>query len=124
MSYAILVQLILQKGVDQVTVPDPMRLQVWTEAGTLLFKEQRYEESGKAFAKAGNSKEMLSAAAWLTQQARHKDAAYFLIHTWERDKMEACASACMNQGHMKEAHMLYEALGNKEMLAFLQGNFA
>lgn len=123
MQYTLIVKLIMEKGVDNVSVPETLRFQVFTEAGTFLFKEQRYEEAGKSFARAGNSNELLSAAEWLTRQCRHKDAAYLYVHMWEREKMEACALACIHQGAEKEARMLYQVLGNKEMLAFLQNNF-
>ena len=123
MQYLLLAKIVLEKGVDNITVPDHIRFDVFTMAGTLLFKEQRYEEAGKAFARAGNSNELLGAAEWLTKQCRHKEAAYLYVHTWEREKMEACALACIRQGAEKEARMLYQVLGNKEMLAFLQNNF-
>lgn len=123
MQYNMIVKLIMAKGVENVQVPENIKFQVLTEAGSLLFKEGRHEEAGKALAKANNIQELLAAGDWLSQQGRFKDASYFYVYSQDRKRMESCAHACMNQGCPKEAKNLFMALENQNMLVFLQENF-
>ena len=123
MEYGILTKLIISKGVDNVNVPESIKQKTLLDVGTILFKEGSYEEAGKAFAKAGLEKELLAGGDWLSQQGRFRDAAYFYKFSKDQKRIEACAHECMNQGAGKEAKMLFEILGNKNMLLFLQENF-
>jgi len=123
MEYGILTKLIISKGVDNVNIPESIKEKTLLDVGTILFKEGTYEEAGKAFAKAGLEKELLAGGDWLAKQGRFPDAAYFYKFCQDRKRMEACAHECMNQGKSQQAKMLFEILGNKNMLVFLQENF-
>ena len=113
----------MTKGVDNVEIPESIRKKTLLEAGTILFKESMYEEAGKAFAKGGLKEELIASGDWLARQGRFPDAAYFYKFSGDTRRMEACAHECMNQGKGQQAKMLFEVLGNKNMLIFLQENF-
>ena len=123
MQYTAVVNLILEKGTDNVQVPDAISFQSFTEAGRLLTKENRYEEAGKAFAKANNQQELLETGNWFWQRGRAKDASYYYRFINDTNKIEACAIECMNQGSFEEAKALLESTGNYRMLSFLKTNF-
>lgn len=123
MQYGLLTKLLMAKGVDNVEIPQSIREKVCREAGTFMFKEAMYEEAAKAFAKAKLQKELIASGDWLSQQGRFPDAAYFYKFSQDTKRIEACAHACMNQGASGQAKMLFEILGNKNMLMFLQENF-
>lgn len=123
MEYGILTKLLISKGVDNVNIPESIKAKTCLDAGTIMFKEGMYEESAKAFSKGGLQQELLSSGDWLSSQGRFPDAAYFYKLSGDTKRMEACAHACMNQGSPTQAKMLFETLGNKNMLVFLQENF-
>ena len=123
MEYGLITKLIMSKGIDNVEIPESIKKKVLLEAGTILFKEGMYEESGKAFAKADLKEELLASGDWLAKQGRFPDAAYFYKFSQDKRRMEACAHECMNQGKGQQAKMLFEILDNKNMLVFLQENF-
>ena len=123
MEYGILTKLIMTKGVDNVNIPESIQQKTLLDAGTILFKEGKHEEAGKAFAKANLEKELLAAGDWLAKQGRFPDAAYFYKFCQDKKRMEACAHECMNQGKSLHAKMLFQILGNQNMLMFLQENF-
>ncbi len=123
MEYGILTKLIISKGVDNVNIPESIKEKTLLDVGTILFKEESYEEAGKAFAKAGLEQELLAAGDWLARQGRFPNAAYFYKFCQDRKRMEACAHECMNQGASQQAKVLFQILGNQNMLVFLQANF-
>jgi len=123
MQYGLITKLIMTKGVDNVQIPESIKVKTLLEAGTLMFKEGMYEEAAKAFGKAGLETELISGGDWLSQQGRFKDASYFYKYSQDRRRMEACAHACMDQGNSEQAKMLFEVLGNQNMLVFLRENF-
>jgi hypothetical protein len=123
MKYPAIAKLVLSKGVDNVTVPENIRFLAMSEAGLLLFKERQYEESGKAFAKAGDKESLIEAADFLSKQGQWKSASYFIIHSGDQKKIEACALECMQQEHYLEARNLFQKVGNENMLTFLSSNF-
>lgn len=122
-QYGILTKLLISKGVDNVEIPESIKAKTCLEAGTVMFKEAMFEEAAKTFAKAKLKNELISSGDWLSSQGRFHDAAYFYKFSEDSKRMEACAHACMNQGHPQQAKMLFEILGNKNMLVFLQENF-
>ncbi|KHO52379.1 MAG: hypothetical protein QT08_C0010G0037 [archaeon GW2011_AR17] len=123
MEYGIITKLLMTKGVDNVEIPESIRKKTCIEAGTVMFKKGMYEEAAKTFAKANLKQELLASGDWLSQQGRFSDAAYFYKFSQDTKRMEACAHACMNQGASQQAKILFEILGNKNMLLFLQDNF-
>jgi hypothetical protein len=123
MKYASIAKVIMQKGVDNVVLPDTIKTPVLNETGQLLFKEGHYEESGKAFAKAGNKVALQEATTWLSQQGRFKQASYFIIHSGNNVSIEDCALSCMNQGHFSIAIVLFEKTENRSMIEFIKQNF-
>ena len=123
MEYGILTKLIISKGVDNVNIPESIKQKTLLNAGTIMFKEGLYEEAGKAFAKANLNKELLESGDWLAKQGRFADAAYFYKFSQDRKRIETCAHECMNQGKSLHAKMLFQILGNQNMLIFLQENF-
>ncbi len=123
MQYTVIAKLIMEKGVDNVTIPETIKFQALTEAGYMLFKENNYEESAKAFAKANNVQELLQAGDWLYQQGRFKDSAYYYQFLKDTKRIESCAHSCMNNGYPQEAKLLFTVLDNKNMLSFLNENF-
>jgi hypothetical protein len=123
MQYTVITKLIMEKGVDNVEIPESIKFQALSEAGSLLLKEKRYLESAKALGKANNIQELIVFGDWLSQQALFKEAAYFYFFSKNKPKIEDCAHKCMNNGHLQEAKLLFEALDNKGMLNFLNENF-
>jgi hypothetical protein len=123
MQYPAIVSLILAKGVDHVSIPDSIKFQSLTEAGSLLLKENRYEESAKAFAKANNQTELIKIGDWLFQQTFYKEASYFYQFTNDKTKIENCAHACINVGLFQEAKTLFLVTNNQSMILFLSDNF-
>ncbi len=123
MSYQTLVSMVIEKGVDNVALPESLRHPVLTEASRQLLNQHKYEEAGKALAKTGNQEALIKMADWFTKQALFWQAACFLVHTKDTDRINACALELINQDKVKEARHLYLATGNQAMLAFLRQNF-
>lgn len=118
-----LTQLVLQKGVENVSIPENLRFSVFTHAGTFFLNNNRYKEAATAFARAGNIVELQNTAAWLSKQEKQKEAAYFYQYTGDRDKISLCAHACLGKEHYPEAKMLFTLLNDAAMLLFLHENF-
>ncbi|MDP3918749.1 MAG: hypothetical protein Q8Q35_02495 [Nanoarchaeota archaeon] len=123
MQYPAIVKLVLEKGIDNVTVPEQIKFEALTEAGKLLLKENRYEEAGKALYKAGNNEELILLGDWLSQRERHKEASYFYRHCNNKEKIDTCGMDCMNLGYYREAKDLFGASSNFQMITFLKENF-
>ena len=123
MQYPAIVSLILQKGVDNVSIPESISFQAFSEAGSLLLKENHYKEAAKAYAKANNTLELVKVGDWLMQQVMYKEASYFYIFCNDESKIDACAHACMNSGLVNEAKDLFQVTNNHAMIQFLTDNF-
>jgi hypothetical protein len=123
MQYTPIVKLIMEKGVDNISLPDQIKFQILSEAGRVLFKAGRYEESGKAFAKANNTADLESCGKYLMQQIRPWEAMYFFVHTSNKDNILSCASQCVELGYLSEAKKLFECVGDTAMMQFLELNF-
>ncbi len=123
MKYPAIVSLVLQKGVDNISIPDSIRFQALTEAGSLLLKENNFEESAKAFAKANNLSELIKTGDWLMQQTFYKEASYFYRFTKDKMRIETCAHACLNTSKFQEAKILFQVVNNQAMISFLMDNF-
>lgn len=123
MQYPGVVTLIIQKGVDYVSIPESIKFQAFTEAGSLLLKKNQFEESAKAFAKANNIHELIKTGDWLMQQALFKEASYYYRFINDKIRVESCANSCMGSGHLIEAKVLFQNLNNHAMLQFLRDNF-
>jgi len=123
MQYSAIVALVIEKGVDNITIPDSIRFQSLTEAGSLLLKENKFEESAKAFAKANNIQEIIKTGDWLMQQVMYKEASHFYLFSNDKSKIEICAHACMNTGSINEAKILFQITNNQAMIQFLNENF-
>ena len=123
MAYTALSLLVIRKGVAQVQIPESVRGEVLREAGRHLFQDGQYEEAGKAFLTGALQDELIASGDWLAQQGRCRDAAYFYRGSSDAKRMESCAHACLREGFLQQVKMLFEVLGNKNMLRFLYENF-
>lgn len=123
MQYPGIVTLIMQKGVDNVSLPESIKFQALTEAGSLLLKENQFEESAKAFAKANNISELIKTGDWFMQQTLYKEASYFYRFINDKARVEACAHSCLNSGNIQEAKVLFQVINNQAMLSFIIDNF-
>ncbi len=123
MQYPVIVKLVLEKGIDNIKVPGSIKGPALTEAGQVLAKERRYEEAGKAFFFANNTRELLEAGDWLAQQGRFKDASYFFRYSNDKQRMETCAHGCIDQNQYTEALALFRASNNENMITFMRENF-
>jgi len=106
-----------------VAIPPHIENQALNEAGALLLKQHRYVEASKCFARAKNKEQLVAIGEWLTLQVKHKEAAYFFMHTDETEKIESCAIECMNLGHLNEATWLFSITKNEHMVSFIRENF-
>lgn len=123
MKYPAIVKLVLEKGAENVPVPEQLRFQSFSEAASLLFKERRYEEAAKAYLMAGNTHDLNTAAQWLYQQMLFREASFFYRYAIDHEKAELCAMECLNQGHKAEALAIFLHTKNEKMVHFIKENF-
>jgi tetratricopeptide (TPR) repeat protein len=123
MQYGAIVKVIIEKGVDNITLPETIKFQSLTDAGRILFKAGRHSEAGKAFAKANNNVDLESYGNYLMQQVRPWEATHYFLHSQNEIAVMDCATQCMELGHLAEAKILFKKLNDNSMLQFLEQNF-
>jgi hypothetical protein len=122
MQYSAMYKLILEKGVDNVDLPESIAVQVFTEAGILLAKENNFSESAKALAKANNQEELIRLGNYFSKQGRFSVASYYFYHSSDKEIIESSAFICLENGYYEDAKKLFTKLGREDMLAFIQAN--
>jgi len=122
-----LVQKIVREGVSSLKVgmlPEQTRKKLLTTAGDKLLHMGKLREAADTYALGGNVEKLRDSAAWLLEQRRHADAATFLVHVGSPEELARLAEECIAAGQVRTARMLYEELGEEQMLRFLDENFS
>ena len=122
MQYSAMYKLILEKGVDNVDLPQSIAVQVFTEAGILLAKENHFSESAKALAKANNQDELIRLGNYFSKQGRFSVASYYFYHSTDEEIIESSAFRCLENGYYDDSKKLFAKLGRTDMLAFIEAN--
>ena len=92
MQYPAVVKLILEKGVDNLTIPDNIKFQALTEAASVLVKENKPIEAAKALALANNQSDLIKLGNWYKQRARFREASYCFLHSTNVEEMKSSES--------------------------------
>ena len=122
MQYPAVVKLILEKGVDNITIPDNIKFQALTEAASVLVKENKAIEAAKALALANNQTDLIKLGNWYKQRARFREASYCFLHSTNTEEMKSCAFRCLELGYLTEAKSIFEKLNDQAMLSFIDKN--
>ncbi len=122
MQYPAIVKLVLEKGVDNISIPDNIKFQALTEAASVLIKENKPLEAAKALEKANNQTDLIRLGEWYKQRARFRAASHFFLLSNDSEKMKSCAFHCLELGYIEEAKKIFEKLNDKAMLSFIEKN--
>lgn len=122
MQYSAMYKLILEKGVDNVDLPESIAFKVFTDAGILLAKENHFLESAKALGKAKNEEELLRLGGYFSKQGRFQVASYYYYFSQDPKIVETSAFTCMENGFYEDAKRLFTKLGRLDMISFIQEN--
>ena len=116
MQYPAVVKLILEKGVDNLTIPDNIKFQALTEAASVLVKENKPIEL------ANNQSDLIKLGNWYKQRARFREASYCFLHSTNVEEMKSCAFHCLELGYLSESISIFEKLNDQAMLSFIEKN--
>jgi len=125
-KYPAITNKILAEGLDHLNLemlPQHLKYDILTEVGDILFKEQHYRDSAKAFALANNKMKLIESGDYLFKQGRFQDAAKFYMFSEDRTKIEIAAVKCIEDEAYQLAYDLYVKTGNFQMLEFIKMNF-
>ena len=125
-KYPAITNKILAEGIDRLNLdmlPQHLKFDILTEVGDILFKEQRYKDSAKAFALANNKMKLLESGDYLNVQGRFIDAAKFFLFSEDRKRIEEIAIKCIEEEDYQLAYDLFMKTGNFQMLEFVKMNF-
>jgi hypothetical protein len=117
---------ILAEGLDNLKLemlPQHLKYDILTEVGDILFKEQRYRDSAKAFALANNKMKLFESGDYLFLQGRFVDAAKFFLFSEDRKRIEKAGLRCIEENEYQLAYDLFLKTGNFQMLEFIKMNF-
>lgn len=117
---------IIDNGVDNVDLtmlsPDK-KSSLLTDIAVLLFKKGRIEEAVRTLFVSGNKIVLQSWMKDFIEERKSKYVTLCAIALKDNANIETWAAFCLEDGYYDTALQAYEALGKKEMVAFVKSNF-
>ncbi len=117
---------IVEQGVDSVNVTmisADLRKKLLTEAGNILMHKNKYKEAARAYFVGNNTELLQEQGKWFLEQKKPGIAAYFLLYIESEQVLKDLAQECIQTNNLEAAHAVYEKLGDKTMIEFLNQNF-
>jgi methylmalonyl-CoA mutase cobalamin-binding subunit len=117
---------IVEQGVQSVNVSmisADLRKKLLTEAGNILMHKGKHKEAAEAYYVGGNIELLQEQGKWFLEQRKPGVAAYFLLHIEKQEFLHDLAQQCVETHNLESARAVYEKLGDKVMVEFLEQNF-
>lgn len=119
------VKMIVDKGLNNIDISmldGNYKNTLFDEVGDLLMKQQRFEESAKAYFLSGRKDKIKEAVEYYLKLANTRVAGIYGYYLDDEKMVRHLGELCLRDGYFKTAKCIFEKLKDNEMLAFMQEN--